>query len=64
MFSYYGSKSKLVKHYPPPTCNKIIEPLAGSARYALEYFEKDVLLVDAYEVIVEIGIFGMEITLI
>lgn len=54
MFSYYGSKSKLVKYYPPPKHDKIIEPFAGSARYSLKYFDRDVLLVDKYPVIVEI----------
>jgi len=37
MFSYYGSKSKLVKRYPVPQQDTIIEPFAGSARYALLY---------------------------
>lgn len=54
MFSYYGSKSKIVQYYPQPTHDKIIEPFAGSARYSLRYFEKDVLLVDKYKVIVDI----------
>lgn len=54
MFSYYGSKSKIVDYYPTPKHDKIIEPFAGSARYSLKYFEKDVLLVDKYEVIVRI----------
>lgn len=54
MWSYYGSKSKIVKSYPPPKHGKIIEPFAGSARYALKYFDRDILLVDKYEVIVEL----------
>ena len=54
MFSYYGSKSKLVGCYPYPKHDKIIEPFAGSARYSLKHFKKDVLLVDKYEVIVKI----------
>lgn len=54
MFSYYGSKSKIVGCYPYPKHDKIIEPFAGSARYSLKHFEKDVLLVDKYEVIVKI----------
>lgn len=54
MFSYYGSKSKIVQYYPQPTHDKIIEPFAGSARYSLRYWEKDVLLVDKYKVIVNI----------
>ena len=54
MFSYYGSKSKIVGCYPYPKHDKIIEPFAGSARYSLKHFEKDILLVDKYEVIVKI----------
>lgn len=54
MFSYYGSKSKIVQYYPSPTHDKIIEPFAGSARYSLRYWEKDILLVDKYKVIVDI----------
>ena len=52
MFSYYGSKSKIVDCYPPPKFDKVIEPFAGSARYALKYWQKEVLLVDKYESIV------------
>lgn len=54
MFSYYGSKAKVIDLYPSPKHGKIIEPFAGSARYALKYFDRDVLLVDQYEVIVRI----------
>ena len=54
MFSYYGSKSKVVDYYPKPKHGKIIEPFAGSARYSLKYFENDVLLIDEYEIIVRI----------
>lgn len=35
MFSYYGSKAKIVKHYPKPKYNLIIEPFAGAAWYSL-----------------------------
>ena len=54
MFSYYGSKSKVVDYYPPPKFNKIIEPFAGSARYSLKYWQNDVLLVDKYKVIIDV----------
>lgn len=42
MFSYYGSKSKIVNYYPPPKENIIIEPFAGSARYSLKYFDNPI----------------------
>ena len=54
MFSYYGSKTNLVEFYPKPKMDTIIEPFAGSARYSLRYFEKDVVLVDKYEVVIKI----------
>lgn len=54
MWSYYGSKSKVVDFYPPPKYGKIIEPFAGSARYSLKFFDRDITLVDKYEVIVRI----------
>ena len=54
MFSYYGSKSKIVDCYPPPKFDKVIEPFAGSARYSLKYFDRDIVLVDKYPVIVEV----------
>lgn len=54
MWSYYGSKTNIVDYYPAPKFDKIIEPFAGAAKYSLKYFEKEVLLVDKYEVIVKI----------
>lgn len=54
MWSYYGSKSKIVKYYPKPKYNKIIEPFAGSARYSLLYFENDITLYDKYPKIVKL----------
>lgn len=54
MWSYYGSKSKIVSYYPAPTENKIIEPFAGSAQYSLKYWENDIILLDKYEVIIRL----------
>lgn len=54
MVPYYGSKSALADKYPQPKYRKIIEPFAGSARYSLKYFDRDVLLIDKYPVIVEV----------
>lgn len=48
MWSYYGSKSKIINYYPAPQHGTIIEPFAGSARYALKYFDRDVVLIDKY----------------
>jgi len=59
MFSYYGSKSKVVKYYPEPMYDTIIEPFAGSARYSLhgDNWKRNVILVDKYDVIVSIWSF-------
>jgi len=54
MFSYYGSKGKVVGCYPPPKHQKIIEPFAGSARYSLRFWQNDILLVDKYDVIIDV----------
>lgn len=54
MWSYYGSKATVIDYYPPPRFNEIIEPFAGSARYALKYFDRDVTIVDKYPVIVQL----------
>ena len=54
MFSYFGSKSKVIHLYPKPKFEKIIEPFAGSARYSLRFFDHDILLVDKYEIIIKI----------
>ena len=54
MFSYYGSKSKIIQCYPAPVHSTIVEPFAGSARYALRYFKKKVILNDSYSVIADV----------
>lgn len=54
MWSYYGTKGRLAKYYPKPVHNKIIEPFAGAGKYSLMHFENDVLLVDAYDVVINI----------
>ena len=37
MFYYYGRKKQIVRHYPPPRYDTIIEPFAGAAAYALHH---------------------------
>lgn len=54
MFSYYGSKSKIVDYYPPPKHKRIIEPFAGSARYSLKYWQNDVLIMDKNENLIKV----------
>lgn len=45
-FSYYGAKFRLGRHYPPPIHDTIIEPFAGSAGYAIQHWDRDVILID------------------
>jgi len=54
MFSYYGSKSRIARFYPAPKHDILIEPFAGSARYALEHWEKQVWLYDVNPKIVAV----------
>lgn len=56
MFSYFGTKKKLAKYYPKPINDKIIEPFCGAAQYSLHdnNWEKDVVLIDKYDVIIDI----------
>lgn len=54
MWSYYGSKSKIVKFYPHPKYDLIIEPFAGSAWYSVVHRHKKVLLNEKYEVLYNI----------
>jgi site-specific DNA-adenine methylase len=54
MFSYYGSKSKIINYYPSPKYNRIIEPFAGSARYSLKYYENQCWINDLYSIIFDI----------
>lgn len=54
MFGYYGSKSKIVDKYPSPMFDTIIEPFAGTAQYSLKYWDKNIILIEKYDVIVKI----------
>lgn len=54
MFSYYGSKSRVIDLYPPPKYCKIIEPFAGSARYSLKYFDREIILIDKYKAVIDV----------
>jgi site-specific DNA-adenine methylase len=54
LWSYYGSKSKIVNKYPSPIFDKIIEPFAGTAKYAYKYWEKEVELYDLFPDIINI----------
>lgn len=51
MWGYYGSKSKIIKKYPLPKYSKIIEPFAGTAQYSLLYWDREIHLIEKYDVI-------------
>jgi site-specific DNA-adenine methylase len=54
MFYYYGRKEKVFKYYPSPKNDTIIEPFAGSAVYSLKNFEKNIIILDKDERIINI----------
>lgn len=54
MFSYYGAKTRIIHLYPPPKYRTVIEPFAGSARYALRYFDREVILIEKYDRVVSV----------
>lgn len=54
MWSYYGSKAKLAKFYPPPEYDLIIEPFAGAAWYSVLYRSNHILLNEKYRIIYDI----------
>lgn len=54
MWSYFGAKTNLVRYYPRPAHGSIIEPFAGTARYALKYFDRDVHIVDRYKDLIDV----------
>ncbi|TKK64165.1 hypothetical protein FC093_23145 [Ilyomonas limi] len=54
MWSYYGSKCKIAKHYPKPKHDLIIEPFAGAAWYSVLHRKKNVLLNEKYSIIFNI----------
>lgn len=54
MWSYYGRKRKIIKKYPEPKNSIIVEPFAGTASYAYQYWDRDVILVEIYDVVIRI----------
>ncbi len=54
MWSYYGSKNKIAKLYPPPRYDLIIEPFAGAAWYSVLYRKGNVLLNEKNRIIYDI----------
>ena len=56
MWSYYGRKTKVIKQYPMPEYDIIVEPFAGTAVYSLydNNWKKEIHLVEKYDVIVDL----------
>lgn len=46
MFYYYGRKQKIFNYYPKPKYDIIIEPFAGSAAYSMNYYDRNVILIE------------------
>ncbi len=48
MFYYYGRKKQIIRHYPSPNYDTIIEPFAGSAAYSLykDNWQKNIILLE------------------
>src|SRR5690606_36487887 len=54
-FGYYGGKWRdTPKHYTAPKHDLIVEPFAGSAGYALRYYNRDVVLVERDPILVTV----------
>lgn len=51
---YFGGKWRSAHLYPPPQHGLIIEPFAGAAGYAMNYADRDVLLIDVSPRIAEL----------
>ena len=43
---YYGGKWSAARRYPAPRFGLIVEPFAGAAGYALNYADRDVILIE------------------
>jgi len=53
---YYGRKKQIVKYYPSPNYDTIVEPFAGSAAYSLDQdnWKKRILLIEKDEKVANI----------
>jgi site-specific DNA-adenine methylase len=56
MFYYYGRKKQIVRRYPPPNYDTIVEPFAGAAAYSFHHNAsvKKVILVEKDEKVASI----------
>lgn len=57
MFYYYGRKKRIVKYYPKPEYDIIVEPFAGSAAYSMEYYDRNVILYEINKKIYSVWIY-------
>ena len=56
MWSYYGTKKRIAKHYPAPKHNIIVEPFCGAGQYSLygDNWKKDIILNDKYDIVYQL----------
>jgi len=62
ILSFYGSKWRAAKYYPDPKYDLIVEPFAGGAGYALNHYDRNVVLVEKDPIIAAIWKFVIEAT--
>lgn len=60
-WSYYGAKWRMIKYYPTPRYNSVIESFAGSACYSLHYPDKNIVLCDTDPVIAGLWSYLIEV---
>jgi hypothetical protein len=48
---YYGSKARVSPRYPQPLYPTIVEPFAGAAGYSLRHFQRNIVLVEKYNIV-------------
>jgi site-specific DNA-adenine methylase len=53
-FKYFGSKNLSARKYPEPLHSTIVEPFSGGAGYSLNYWDRDVVLYDADQRVVDL----------
>lgn len=61
MFYYYGRKQKIFNKYPKPNFDTIIEPFAGSAAYSMNYYDRNVILIEKDEKIATLWKYLIEV---
>jgi hypothetical protein len=51
IISYFGGKVRAASWYPAPTHATIVEPFAGGAGYSYRYYDRNIVLIEKYDVL-------------